>query len=100
MSPSTVDRQRLDFIALAIQGKKIGFEKVIKMIDDMVATLKVEQTDDDNKKEYCGKELDQADDKKKSLEHSLSDLETVISDTKEGIAATKDAIDALEATIK
>ena len=24
---------RLDFIALAIQGKKIGFEKVIKMTD-------------------------------------------------------------------
>merc|ERR1719252_361325 len=43
----------LDFIALAIQGKKIGFEKVIKMIDDMAATLKTEQQDDDAKKEYC-----------------------------------------------
>merc|ERR1719162_399853 len=35
-----------DFIALAIQGRKIGFEKVIKMIDEMVVTLKKEQTDD------------------------------------------------------
>jgi septal ring factor EnvC (AmiA/AmiB activator) len=94
------DRHHMDFILLAIQGKKIGFEKVIKMIDDMVATLKTEQIDDDNKKTYCGKELDQADDKKKSLEHSISDLETVISDTKEGIAATKDEIAALEAAIK
>merc|ERR1719235_1434239 len=80
------DRPHLDFIALAIQGKKIGFEKVIAMIDEMVATLKTEQQDDDNKKEYCGKELDQADDKKKSLEHSIADLETVIADTKESIA--------------
>merc|ERR1719428_1225575 len=40
----------LDFIALAIQGRKIGFEKVISMIDKLVAELKVEQTDDDDKK--------------------------------------------------
>merc|ERR1719487_2992844 len=33
----------LDFITLALQGKKIGFEKVIKMIDDMVTLLKGEQ---------------------------------------------------------
>merc|ERR1712124_236437 len=28
--------QPLDFIELALKGKKIGFEKVIKMIDEMV----------------------------------------------------------------
>jgi chromosome segregation ATPase len=94
------DRHHLDFIALAIQGKKIGFEKVIKMIDEMVATLKTEQADDDSKKTYCGKELDTSDDKKKSLEHSISDLDTVIADTKEAIATLEDEIAALEATIK
>merc|ERR1719265_1322965 len=40
---STADKSKLDFISLAIQGKKIGFEKVIKMIDEMVVTLKKEQ---------------------------------------------------------
>merc|ERR1719272_2845847 len=35
----------LDFIAVALRGKKIGFEKVIAMIDEMAATLKTEQTD-------------------------------------------------------
>merc|ERR1719407_339837 len=79
----------LDFIALAIQGKKIGFEKVIKMIDEMVVTLKTEQADDDAKKEYCAKEFDLADDKKKELERSISDLEKAIADGKEGIAATQ-----------
>merc|ERR1719451_86275 len=82
----------LDFIALAIQGKKIGFEKVIKMIDDMVVTLKTEQDDDDHKKEYCAKQFDLSDDKKKSLERSISDLETVIEDTKESIATAKEEI--------
>merc|ERR1711956_201395 len=56
---------KLELLALALEGKKIGFEKVIQMIDDMVATLKVEQKDDDTKKEYCAEELDLADDKKK-----------------------------------
>merc|ERR1719426_170435 len=64
----------LDFIALAIKGKKIGFEKVIKMIDEMVVTLKTEQADDDNKKEYCAEQFDLSDDKKKSLERSIKDL--------------------------
>merc|ERR1719424_1888599 len=57
---------QLDFIALAIQGRKIGFDKVLKMIEEMVVTLKKEQTDDDHKKEYCAAQFDQADDKKKT----------------------------------
>jgi len=36
------------------------------MIDKMVEVLKAEQRDDDDKKEYCGIQLDQTDDKKKS----------------------------------
>merc|ERR1719446_1732982 len=70
------------------------------MIDDMVVTLKQEQTDDDNKKEYCQQQFDQSDDKKKSLEHSISNLETSIEDTKEGIAATQEDIKSLTAAIK
>merc|ERR1719158_851228 len=89
----------LDFIALAIQGRKIGFEKVIAMIDDLVAELKVEQTDDDDKKEYCQHQFDESDDKKKSLERSISDLEKAIADSEEGIAATKDEIKALTKSI-
>jgi len=89
----------LDFIALAIQGKKIGFEKVIAMIDEMAATLKTEQADDDNKKEYCAKQFDLSDDKKKSLERAVSDLETAIAEAKDGIAATTDQIAALGKSI-
>merc|ERR550537_444007 len=69
------------------------------MIDDMVAELKVEQTDDDNKKNYCTKQLDESDDKKKSLERSISDLEKAIADTQEGIAATQEDIAALTKSI-
>jgi len=91
---------QLDFIALAIQGKKIGFDKVIKMIDDLVATLKTEQLDDDHKKEYCMKEFDLSDDKKKGLEKTKADTETSIEDTKESISTVTSEIAALEDTIK
>ena len=33
-------RPRLDLIALALQSKSSGFEKVVAMIDDMVGILK------------------------------------------------------------
>merc|ERR1719456_1181657 len=93
-------RPALDFIALALHGKKIGFEQVIKMIDDLIAELKKEQVDDDNKKEYCDEQFDLADDKKKGLEKSIADLETAITETEEGIVTTKEQIDALEYGIR
>ena len=65
----------LDFIALALSGKKMGFGKIIKMIDDMIANLKEEQADDDGKMEFCTAQLDAADDKNKSLERTVFDLE-------------------------
>merc|ERR1712204_6517 len=91
---------KLELLALALEGKKIGFEKVIKMIDDMITTLKVEQADDEAKKEYCATAFDQADDKKKGLERAVSDLETTIENAKEDIAKLGEEIDALKAGIK
>jgi chromosome segregation ATPase len=93
-------RVQLDFISMALRGKKIGFEKVIKMIDDLAAELKQDQINDDSKKEYCAAEFDQADDKKKVLEKSVSDLETAIVNSKDGITTTTEEIDALEDSIK
>merc|ERR1719223_465552 len=93
-------RPALDFIALALHGKKIGFGQVIKMIDDLVAELKKEQQDDDNKKVYCEEQFDLADDKKKVLEKNIADLETAITESEEGIVSTKEQIDTLEDGIR
>merc|ERR1719271_992925 len=89
-------RPELNFIALALQGKKVDFSKVLKMIDEMVATLGSEQQDDNDKKEYCETQFDLADDKKKGLERSVSNLEKAIAKEKEGIAMLADEIKALE----
>jgi len=96
-------RPGLDFLVLALTGRRAlsqgTFDKVIKMIDNMVAELKKEQADDDGKLEYCRVSLDQADDKKKSLERSVEDLENEIAKAKELIATLTDEIKALSAGI-
>merc|ERR1719502_1307655 len=89
-------RPELSFIALALEGKKVDFGKVIKMIDEMVATLAAEQQDDDDKKEYCNTQFDLADDKKKSLERSIGNLEKAIEKAKEGVKALAEEIKSLQ----
>jgi chromosome segregation ATPase len=69
---------RLDLIAVAMHGGKMGFEKIIKMIDGLVVELKAEQGIDNDKKSYCLAEFDKAEDKKKALELDISDLEKAI----------------------
>ena len=49
----------IDLIALALKGKKVSMEKVIKLVDDMVALLGEEQEADDAKKEQCEKDIDE-----------------------------------------
>jgi len=52
------------------------------------------------KKEYCAVQLDESDDKKKDLEHTISDLETSIEKAAEGIDVTKDEIKLLQDGLK
>jgi chromosome segregation ATPase len=91
---------------MALQGKQMGFEKVISMIDEMVINLKKEQEGDDSLKVYCDKEFDESDDKKKQLEHSISDSETAIEELEgliktlaEEIESLKDGIKALDKSV-
>jgi outer membrane murein-binding lipoprotein Lpp len=91
---------QLNFIALALRGKKLGFAKIVAMVDDLTDALKKEQVDDNGKQEYCQKELDSLDDKQKALERSLSDAEAAISDAQEVISSLVVDIETLESQIK
>merc|ERR1740138_1891529 len=91
---------RLDFLVLALRGKKVGFEKVISMIDGMVSALKKEQVTDSDKKEYRLSTFDTTEDKKKELEHAASDTETAIASAEESIAALAEEIAEAEKSIK
>merc|ERR1719492_475679 len=93
-------RPELDLIALAISGRKVGFQKVIKMVDEMVANLQMEQIDDENKKEYCEKQMDISEDKKKELELSVYDSETAIEEMEGSIEKLAEELKALAKGIK
>merc|ERR1719230_1508881 len=97
---SQSQRTPLDLIALALGGKKVSFDEVLKMIDDLVVVLGTEQQDDDHKKEYCEKQFDQTEDKKKGLMQEESDQTAAIEDMTESIATLTDEIAALNAGIK
>jgi len=99
VSMAPKDRTGLDLISLALHGKKIGFDKVIKMIDEMVANLKKEQIDDNDKKTYCAEQLDSSDDAKKSLEREIGNLDASIATGNEAIATLTEEIAALSAGI-
>lgn len=98
------DRPGLDLLALALAGKRAltggPFDKVVSMIDTMVAVLKKEQVDDDGKQEYCAAQLQLADDKRKVLERSVSDEDGTIAAAEEAVSTLASEIAALEAGIQ
>ena len=73
---------RMDLVMLALTGKSKNFDNVLKMIDEMVALLGREQTDDDDKKAYCEANLDKNEDELKALENTIQDLEKAIATDK------------------
>jgi hypothetical protein len=91
---------RIELIALALRGGTNSFDKVIAMIDEMVALLGKEQTSDDDKKAYCLESLDKAEDEKKVLDQQEADLDKAMEDAKNMIATLADEIAALTAAIK
>jgi len=101
--PSAMASQKagLDTVMLALSDQSSGgFGKVIKLIDDLVKLLGQDQTDDDNKKDYCAAQLDAAEDKKKGLDLAVSDANTAIAKATEQIATLDDEMAALTAGIK
>jgi len=91
---------RVDLLAVALRGGKIGFGKIIKLIDELVATLKKEGEADTEKKEWCEAEIDKTEDNVKVLKNEVSDLETSIDDAKESITTLKAEIEALDDGIR
>merc|ERR1719210_1334792 len=97
------ERPGLEMVMMAISSKARssgGFGPVIKMIDNLVKLLGQEQVDDDDKKEYCGLQLDSSEDKKKGLDRAVAGEEAAIASAKETIATLVKEIAALETAIR
>jgi len=93
-------RPEFNFITLALQGKKAGFAKVIKLMDDMVVKLGVEQEDDDAQKTWCEKEFDTTEDQSKDTSRLIKGLGTKIEETTEAISTITADLAALKTGIE
>lgn len=103
---NTIGSPQIDLIMLTLKGKKVDFGKVVKMIDDLVALLGTEQTDDNSHREYCNREFDTSDDKKKDTERSIQEhfhtkeqAESDSSNLAAEIKALQDGIVALDKSV-
>jgi len=92
--------RRLMLLTMGLQGRKAGFEQVIKNIAKLVLLLKNEQADDDNKKEWCEEEIDKTEDAIKGLNRAISDVEKAIANDQDSLAALTSAIVALTSGIQ
>merc|ERR1719181_531990 len=90
----------MEFLEVALRGEKTGFDKIVKLIDELAAQLKKDQSTDDAKKTYCEDELDKTEDTKKALEQDASDFETMLDTNNEAVANFKVEIEALDDGIR
>lgn len=89
-----------DLILMALRGKKEGFEKVAALVDKMMASLKEEQKDDDEKVAFCKAEIDKTEDEAKELKNKLHSTATRITAAEDTISTTKSEIAGLDESIK
>jgi len=92
---------------LATSVELDAFTKVKKAIDDMIATLKTQQTDEVKKHDYCKaaiqeNEMETArkEDLSQDLSHQIDDLETEIKQLTDAIAAAKAAVAELQVNLQ
>merc|ERR1719217_947275 len=90
----------LDTALLFLRSRKVSFDKVLKLIDDMIVHLGEEQKDDDKQKAFCERELDTTDDKKKELEGVVATLGVEIDEAKESIGQLTEELAGLEQSVK
>merc|ERR1719281_2128929 len=84
-------------LKMSAKGKAQGMEKVIKMIDDMVALLGKDQEDDDKSKTCCEDELETTADEQKAATDKKAQVEAEIADATDAVSSLADAIATLEA---
>jgi len=88
-------RSQMQAISMAMRNKRATFEKIIKMIDQMVDLLKSEEGTDIKKKEYCNKEIGTSENQVKALTLEASDMQKAIEEGKTKLAAISEEVSAL-----
>merc|ERR1719265_191290 len=87
-------------MALKSKSQGGGLGAVAKMIDNMIALLVKEQSDDDKKKDYCNAEMHTAEADEKALSTAVHEVETSIAEKEDALETLKSEIAALQSGIE
>jgi len=88
-------KANLHLLLLALKSGG-GFDKVVQMLDNMVATLEKEQADDDKKRDWCNEEIHRAEQETKALEGEVADVSTDIEEKEDQFETLKSEIATLQ----
>merc|ERR1719331_393894 len=100
LDQNSASSQVAQLMQLALAGKKVGFEKILKMMDDMVVLLGKEQKDDEEQKAYCEAEFEKSEDESDDLKRKIKGTDSVIAEAEDAIAALTEDIATLTTGIK
>jgi len=95
MAHDSNHKARLHMMLLALKSGG-GFDKVVEMLDNMVAALEKEQVDDDKKKDWCNVEIHRIEQEVKGLEVEVSDVAADIAEKEDEFETLKSEIETLQ----
>jgi septal ring factor EnvC (AmiA/AmiB activator) len=95
MSRDSKHKVNLHMMLLALKSGG-GFDKVVSMIDNMIAELGKEQADDDKKRDWCTDEIHTVEQEVKALEGEVSDVSADIEEKEDQLETLKSEIAALQ----
>jgi len=73
-----------------------GFDKVVQMIDNMIAEIAKEQAEDDTKRDWCTDEIHSVEQEVKALDGEVSDVSAAIEEKEDQLETLKSEIAALQ----
>jgi septal ring factor EnvC (AmiA/AmiB activator) len=88
-------KANLHLLLLALKSGG-GFDKVVQMLDNMIASLEKEQVDDDKKRDWCNEEIHTAEQETKALEGEVADVSTDIEEKEDQLETLKSEIATLQ----
>jgi len=95
MAHDSNHKARLHMMLLALKSGG-GFDKVVEMLDNMIAALEKEQADDDKKKDWCNVEIHRIEQEVKGLEVEVSDVAADIEEKEDEFETLKSEIATLQ----
>merc|ERR1719482_1885494 len=90
----------LALIQYSLRAKAVDFSKILAQIDGMVEVLGNEQTDDDEQKSFCDKDLAKSEKEKKATEDAISMSKASIEEMTASSETLSEEVSSLQAEIK